>query len=345
MSFLDNSGDIILDAVLTDTGRFRLARGDGSFKIAKFALGDEEIDYGNYNKNHDSGSAYYDLNILQTPILEAFTNNTSIMKTKLVSISRTNLLYLPILKRNTKAFLYRPMAFPEGDLYGQSRQRFLTSIACTDATSAKATAAADNTSVMAEGVLGGNPGNVSDDAAVLSPVTHGIRLDQGLDTNEISPSLSIDQDLYETQYLIEIDNRFGSITPPGEGPQTPIAYAFKDDDEIASYYVSDADGSFVVENQDKNSINNSPQEVIKGPRGSSLTFSIRPSLELQQSSYLFDRFGSQEVCNGNATVARMKFVDSAGNSPTMKFIDTIVRVTGVTTGYRMDVPVRFIRIA
>ena len=38
MGFLDNSGDIILDAVLTDTGRFRLAKGDGSFRIVKFAL-------------------------------------------------------------------------------------------------------------------------------------------------------------------------------------------------------------------------------------------------------------------------------------------------------------------
>ena len=45
MAFLDNSGDIILDAVLTDTGRFRLAKGDGSFKIAKFAFGDDEINY------------------------------------------------------------------------------------------------------------------------------------------------------------------------------------------------------------------------------------------------------------------------------------------------------------
>ena len=36
MGFLDNSGDIILDAVLTDTGRFRIAR--GGFKITKFAL-------------------------------------------------------------------------------------------------------------------------------------------------------------------------------------------------------------------------------------------------------------------------------------------------------------------
>ena len=43
MGFLDNSGDIILDAVLTDVGRKRMA--EGEFKIAKFALGDDEIDY------------------------------------------------------------------------------------------------------------------------------------------------------------------------------------------------------------------------------------------------------------------------------------------------------------
>jgi len=50
MAFLDNSGDIILDAVLTDTGRYRLAKGDGSFRIDKFALGDDEIDYSLYDK-------------------------------------------------------------------------------------------------------------------------------------------------------------------------------------------------------------------------------------------------------------------------------------------------------
>ena len=37
MAFLDNSGDIILDAVLTDTGRKNLSKGDGRFKVAKFA--------------------------------------------------------------------------------------------------------------------------------------------------------------------------------------------------------------------------------------------------------------------------------------------------------------------
>src|SRR3990167_9873110 len=102
MAFLDNSADIILDACLTDTGRFRLAKGDGSFRIAKFALGDDEIDYSLYNKNDSRGSAYYDLDILQTPILEAFTDNAAGLKSKLISIPRNNLLYLPVIKLNER---------------------------------------------------------------------------------------------------------------------------------------------------------------------------------------------------------------------------------------------------
>tara|TARA_R100000008_G_scaffold33750_1_gene19088 strand:+ start:14541 stop:15566 length:1026 start_codon:yes stop_codon:yes gene_type:complete len=339
MGFLDNSGDIILDAVLTDTGRFRLARGDGSFKIAKFALGDEEINYGNYDKNHASGSAYYDLKVLQTPILESFTNNTSTMKSKLISISRTNLLYLPRLKRNGVAQNMSMLASPLGTLEGEGNQKLLTAIACTDET-INACVSSAGASEAAQGVIAGNP----NDAAVAdyNAQTNGIRIDQGLDTNEISPSLQIDQDLYETQYLIEIDNRFGSITPPGPTPESPIAYAFKDDDEIASYYVSDADASMVTNNT--NTQSDAANQVIAGPRGSILRFSVKPSLELQQSTYLFDRYGGQETADGSS--GRMNLGTTDGTTltaATFKYIDTIVRVTGVTTGYRIDIPIRFLR--
>ena len=100
MGFLDNSGDIILDAVLTDHGRQVLSRGDGSFQITKFALGDTEIDYSLYDSTHASGSAYYDLQILQTPVLEAFTDNAVSMKTKLVTYESFDLLFLPVIKLN-----------------------------------------------------------------------------------------------------------------------------------------------------------------------------------------------------------------------------------------------------
>ena len=99
MAFLDNSGDIILDAVLTDLGRKRLAQ--GNFKISKFALGDDEIDYTLYNRNHPSGSSYFDLEIMQTPVFEAFTQTNANINYGLMSLTRTDLLYLPVLKSNS----------------------------------------------------------------------------------------------------------------------------------------------------------------------------------------------------------------------------------------------------
>lgn len=100
MAFLDNSGDIILDAVLTDEGRRRLAMGDGSFRITKFALGDDEIDYSLYVPATSSG--YEDTRILQLPVFEAFTNNTTSLKSRVLSYADNSLLYLPVAKVNSK---------------------------------------------------------------------------------------------------------------------------------------------------------------------------------------------------------------------------------------------------
>lgn len=99
MAFLDNSGDIILDAVLTDLGRKRMA--EGNFRITQFALGDDEIDYSLFDKEHPSGSAYYDLEILQTPVFEAFTRTNANINYGLLSYNgRDDLLYLPTVKLN-----------------------------------------------------------------------------------------------------------------------------------------------------------------------------------------------------------------------------------------------------
>lgn len=44
MGFLNNASRTI-DAILTKKGRELLARGENEFKITKFALADDEIDY------------------------------------------------------------------------------------------------------------------------------------------------------------------------------------------------------------------------------------------------------------------------------------------------------------
>ena len=96
MGFLDHaSNNIILDAVLTDTGRQFLARNDGSFSLHKFALGDDEVNYGTISKyGRTVGKEKIEKN---TPVLEALTNQTHALKYKLISVSNPNLLRLPDL--------------------------------------------------------------------------------------------------------------------------------------------------------------------------------------------------------------------------------------------------------
>ena len=87
MGYLNNAV-VTVDAILTKKGRELLARGDGSFNITQFALGDDEIDYTLYNPDHASGSAFYGQAIENMPLLEAFPNENQIMKYKLATLPR-----------------------------------------------------------------------------------------------------------------------------------------------------------------------------------------------------------------------------------------------------------------
>jgi hypothetical protein len=95
MGYLNNSV-VTVDAILTTKGRQLLAQADGSFRITQFALADDEIDYTLYNPTNPSGSAYYGEAIQNMPLLEAFPNETQVMKYKLVTLPRGT-AKLPIL--------------------------------------------------------------------------------------------------------------------------------------------------------------------------------------------------------------------------------------------------------
>ena len=87
MGYLNNSV-VTVDAILTKKGRELLAKNDGSFQITQFALADDEIDYTLYNPNHPSGSSFYGQAIENMPLLEAFPDETQIMKYKLTTLPR-----------------------------------------------------------------------------------------------------------------------------------------------------------------------------------------------------------------------------------------------------------------
>ena len=100
MGYLNNSV-VTVDAILTTKGRELLARGDGSFSITQFALADDEIDYTLYNPNHPSGSAYYGEALQNMPLLEAFPQETQVMKYKLTTLPRGT-AKMPILDLGTE---------------------------------------------------------------------------------------------------------------------------------------------------------------------------------------------------------------------------------------------------
>ena len=248
MGFLDNSGDIILDAVLTDAGR----------------------------------------------------NNTSLMKHKLVSIVRNNLLYLPIMLINEAD------GEPQNATVTQARNSFVVLV---DETTDDVFN--DLSSDNRQGVF-----------FATKNTSKFIQIDQGLDTTELTKNQALAPSLTETHFIVEIDNRLGALASPGNSIQS---YSFLDDDNIATYNianVSDSSGFFANLN------GNTVGSPIDGPRGVSFRFKIRPSLELQTSTFLFTKLGS----TGNTY---------SGASGTYSYIDSIVKITGATTGFSINIPIRY----
>lgn len=85
MSFISNN-TVTIQAILTNKGRQLLAS-NGSLNITAFALSDDEIDYTLYQPNHPLGSSYFDAAIVATPVMEPFSDETQVLKYKLVTLA------------------------------------------------------------------------------------------------------------------------------------------------------------------------------------------------------------------------------------------------------------------
>tara|TARA_R100000734_G_C3317724_1_gene111123 strand:- start:1291 stop:2229 length:939 start_codon:yes stop_codon:yes gene_type:complete len=312
MAFQDNSGDIILDVVLTDEGRRRLARGDNSFSIVKFALGDDEINYELFDTS--STTALQDLSILQTPVLEAFTNNTSLMKSKLISLANANLLYLPVLKLNT---------ISPGAQQVLNDDNF---VVCVDKNTF------DDRYKNGTRAIGYSGANRNDGFLYgLDTGTMGgfIRVDSGIDSTDVT---EIDESLIETSFIVEMDSRLGQIISV-DGTEIPGSSI--DDDLVATYSFTRRPGSSFIVTANQDNFEDS-DTVIDGPVASFFQFKIRSSQDLRTSNFLFNRIGSS---------ISTKYKNRGGtNVPDVLFIDSVIRVTGRTTGYSVDIPVRFVKV-
>jgi len=323
MAFLDNSGDIILDAVLTEEGRRRMA--NGNFNIAKFAFGDDEINYGLYNKSHASGSAYYDLEILQTPVLQANTGINASINYGLMSFVNPNLLYMPTMRRNEK--------IPEAKKLRDN----IYYLAVKDGVTFPALK-------TGFGLDGANQLLESGDTS-----HGGIILETGLDTAEIAATTQnksnyiTSNGLQDTNFAVSVDTRFiaavlgpdarASFTNSGGAGSavtnlTMVSVPATNSDlsrvNYASAKVRAVNNNVVYRVDDK--IPDTNTSAIKGPRASVVSLNFTTKIF---SDDAFTKHGKT-----GQTVA-----SAAG---TYKYIDTTVKVVS-STGLVEQLPIRIIQ--
>lgn len=109
MAYLDNTV-ITVDAVLTKLGRERLSQtsagavaGETSaFRITKWAVADDEIDYTLYNTAHPLGTDYYSNTIENMPILEAIPDESQALRYKLRTGQVGEKLKIPVIFVNNQ---------------------------------------------------------------------------------------------------------------------------------------------------------------------------------------------------------------------------------------------------
>lgn len=337
MAFLDNSGGIILDAVLTDIGRKRMAQGD--FRITKFAPGDDEIDYGLYDKDHPSGSAYYDLEILQTPILEAFTAKNANINYGLQSRARQDLLYLPTAKLNQKTFSPRIVQKNADGLV------FL----------------ADDSKTTGQGVITSRQilvdSSVSD-ASVLKasdPSGRFMLIETGIDSTDLLGSstnqnaLLASNGLMDKNFVVTVDSRFLSsvlgsdsrsnfsnngnrgatlnVTLRGTSTARPSQRLKKHIDIV----VPGIPNRVYSDTATAGTSDTSTQfSEIAGPRASFTALNLAINPNIPQSDYT--KFGTTSN-------------DLFGTGTLYDFIDTTIYVEGASSNVTLQVPVRIIKIA
>jgi len=331
MAFLDNSGDIILDAVLTDVGRQRLSQ--GNFAIGKFALGDDEIQYNLYDKNHPSGSAYYDLQILQTPCETAHTKASNIQY-GLISLAGQNILYIPDLALNQKT---------DKSILKLNK---IVHVAVNSTTQGKLTDP-DASAVDSQYILEANS----------QAPARSIVVESGINSSEIKGTAANRSaylqavNMMDSRYIVSTDSRFFNGVL-GTGPvrftnnaQGKFTIAFDSLESIKPTTESDT-----LLNYRDTSITGAPNTIyyyanaeqpdtakseIAGPRGTVMAMNL--SLPDTMQSTGTDRAEEWSKYGKLAQTA----ID--GKSQKYDIIDTMVMIRGASTGRSIQVPVRLLR--
>jgi hypothetical protein len=339
MAFLDNSGDIILDAVLTDIGRKRMS--EGTFRITQFALGDDEIDYRLYNKDHPSGSAYYDLEILQTPVLEAFATSNANINYGLASFNgNLNLLYMPSIQILNKSVETAGVGVLQstGSIYY---------VSVNNSTS---------TALKKAFALNGEGGGRFYQRGFSN--ARAIHIETGISSSNANPPRTVDlsnqanfveaNNLIDSNFDVHIDTRFCTrvrTLQPGQSTwnltngSANLELVAANSPIVASgnrlglkHYKTAIIPSKVsqIAADENNQVDFLDFSTMNGPPGVISMVMFVPISDIRTASAKYSLFGKTGQ-------------NLFGDGNTYDYIDTTVYVVGKTSGVQLQIPIRFIR--
>ena len=365
MAYTKTSDSIIIKATLTDKGRKLLSR--GKFKIAKFALGDDEIDYELIDPSHlntylfessDGGFApLYDPAVKNSLIFEAQSSKNKGIRYGLNSYDdgvlylspdqinemypnlHAHLEYIPILKTNNKLNISPTLT---GSVYCLSTNDETTEQLNTISNfKFLTTNTIENTKIVIES---------------------GIAIDSGpfqIPTIANRREKIIKKFLLDHDYFIYADNKFvrkiiginqGSRFenfPSGEtiinlktGQESPpISYESEFDSHATfiSKGIPNLIAAWSHEGTDGFGYAGGEESTHKGPRGSVIAFNPLIDQELQTTStgardFRYSEYGYTE-----------QIVFRELSTSKFDYIDTTIYVMGGTTNSRVRVPIRLIR--
>lgn len=335
MAFLDNSGDIIVDAVLTSNGRNLLASGRANPLVTQFGLSDMEIDYSLYNTNNTSGSAYYDINIFTLPVFEA-NPSMSTLRSPLFTLV-PGLQYLPVLKLNQSTKVSSNLT-----TLGSYTQAI--NIATTDAmiNFVGSTNVASNTSWI-DGrrnlLIGVSSVNQQAQTAATSRF---IRVDQGYDSQTVAIPLG---DLADTNFSIYANRLFLKLLDRNysdtDASPVIITNTFARSQATNVYQINTTQTNFFGNVEVAPPINNVSQLAtslntnIPNQVGPQIQFSLQASDFLASNlSYYFTTYGKSYTGNLDG------YVTSVSSGDGVYYISTFVTIESFNYGFSIDIPVK-----
>jgi hypothetical protein len=330
MAFLDNSGDIILDAVLTTEGRRRMSA--GTFNIRSYAFCDDEIDYGLFVLA--TGSAFQDLEILQTPVFEATTEVYP--QSTLISTARNDILYMPVINTNTLVNS-NPAVASDGFYYVAVNSETYTALIAS-------TALGDKKYVL-------ESNNPTGERVILEAGLDGAADDGILGTPANRVNYLVNMNMVDDGYMAYADSRFiGSLLGPKASSTLANNSTGMDVSSISMTTVAASAKTRWMDNYNTYALRGPANKIfynsstaattisaINGPRSSFTALNVNVDTELTSI------VGGARSAKYNLYGAIAQDLFSDGN--TYDYIDTPVWVQGNTSLRQVRIDLRIIRRA